>query len=265
MFSNGRTRRYFNVGSISSRRGLHSRNNTPINKSYGVGGDLVDSAVEGVHKLLDWWTGSAIPPKVANFLKSNGEDKITSLEVARVPIWKTLDLALDIMSGGEFGKVKKKLNYDKMFHLYVIVNGKWILEKNELFNVKPYSSSKDEEKINVNVNKDITISDFLKKASEGNEKSFYRDYDAFKSNCQDMVLRLLRSNGLLTNEISSFVKQPIEEIAKEIKPTTETAKNITNVGSLINRLLQLASGGKYSFAVGCRDIRRKRRPRGFSY
>lgn len=222
---------------------------------FDIGGDLVDYAVEGVHKLIDWWTGSAVPSKVSNFLKQHGDEPIESLKVVRVPIYKTLDLAVDIMSGGKFGQIKKRLGYDKFFHLLVVINGKWTLEKNELFNVKPYHKQTDEEEVNVPLGgKTLTISEFLQKASEGDEKAFYRDYDAFGANCQAMVIRLLSRNHLLTPDIQSFVKQDVESFVREMQPEVERAKNVTNVASLVNRLLQLVSGGRLSFAVGTRGV-----------
>jgi len=227
-------------------------------RGYDVGGDLADAAVEAVHKIIDWWSGSPMPTKVSVFLKQHGEEPITSLKVARVPIYKTLDMAVDVMSGGKFGEIKKKLGYDKFFHLLVVINGKYVLEKNELFNVKTYTKQKDEESIDVPIPGDVTISDFLKKASEGDEKAFYRDYDAFGANCQQMVIRLLSRNHLLTPAIQSFVKQDVESFVKEMKPTAERAKNVTNVASLVNRLLQLVSGGRLSFAKGSEGVPVKR-------
>ena len=220
--------------------------------AYSAGGELVDEAVEAVHKIVDWWKGTAMPDVVINFLKNHGDEEITSLAVGRVPIAKILDLALDIMSGGQFGKVKKALAYDKMFHLFVIVNGRHKLEKNELFTIKPYSREADEENMTVPLDgKKITISQFLKKASEGDEKGFYRDYDPCRRNCQDMVIRLLRSNQLLTPSVIGFVKQDVERFVRDLDTESrENARTVTNVGSLVNRLLQAISGGKASFAVG---------------
>lgn len=233
----------------------HYKKHTP---KFDVGGDLVDAAAEAVHKVIDWWEGSPIPTKVSVFLKQHGDEKVSSLKVVRVPIYKTLDLAVDVMSGGKFGAIKKRLGYDKFFHLLVVINGKYVLEKNELFNVKTYSPQKDEESVDVPVSGDLTISDFLKKASEGDEKAFYRDYDAFGANCQQMVIRLLSRNHLLTPAIQSFVKQDVETFVKEMKPTAERAKNITNVASVVNRLLQLVSGGRLSFAKGSEGVPIKR-------
>lgn len=226
---------------------------------YATGG-LIEDVVEGVHKLIDWWTGSAVPPKVAKFLKEHGDEKITSLSIGRAPISKVVDVAVDVISAGKFGQVKKKIGFDQMFHLYLIVNNKYIFEKNELFNVDSYSKKKDEEQLQVPLNKDITISEFLKKASTGDEKNFFRNYNAFRNNCQDLILKLLRSNGLLNESLSKFIKQDIEQLVKEIGGgTVETAKEVTDTGSLINRLLQLVSGGRLSFAHGTRNLKRRSR------
>jgi len=217
-----------------------------------TGSEDVSAVSEAVHKVIDWWSGTAIPPQVANFLKSHGEDKITSLMVGRTPISKTLDLALDVMSGGRFGEVKKKLGYDKFFHLFVVINGKHRLEKNELFNVIPYSKADGEEDMPVSLEgKDLTISEFMANASKGDEANFYRQYNAFGANCQAMVMKLLSRNHLVNGEIAHFVKQNVEEFARE-HDLVDKSKAITDVGSLLNRLLQLVSGGKKHFSVGGR-------------
>jgi len=219
-------------------------------KPYDTGAEDLSSASEAVHKALDWWTGSAVPPQVAAFLKAHGEDKVTSLQVGRVPVSKTLELALDLMSGGKFGQVKKKLGYDTFFHLFVVINGKHRLEKNELFNIIPYSKAAGEEDVPVSLEgKDITISQFLANGSKGDETNFYRQYNAFGANCQAMVMKLLSRNHLVTAEITQFVKQSVEEFARE-NDLIDRAKALTDVGSVLNRLLQLATGGKRHFSVG---------------
>jgi hypothetical protein len=224
----------------------------PRSKPKYATGAEVSEASEAIHKVLDWWQGSAVPPQVANFLKAHGEDKVTSLMVGRTPISKALDLALDVMSGGKFGQVKKKLGYDTFFHLFVVVNGKHRIEKNELFNIIHYSKAADEEDMPVSLEgKDLTISQFMEKASKGDETNFYRNYNAFGANCQAMVMKLLSRNHLVTAQIVEFVKQNVEEYAKE-HDLVDNSKAITDIGSVLNRLLQLATGGKKHFSVGGR-------------
>lgn len=219
-------------------------------KPYDTGTDSVSDTAEAIHKALDWWTGSAVPPQVVAFLKAHGEDKVTSLQVGRVPVSKTLELALDLMSGGKFGQVKKKLGYDVFFHLFVVINGKHRLEKNELFNIIPYHKADGEEDMPVSLEgKDITISQFLEKGSKGDEANFYRQYNAFGANCQAMVMKLLSRNGLMTGDIAHFVKQNVEDFARE-NDLVDKAKAVTDIGSVLNRLLQLATGGKRHFSVG---------------
>jgi hypothetical protein len=209
--------------------------------------------VEAVHQLIDWWTGTAVPPKVSNWLKQHGNEPIQSLAVCRDPISKTLDLAIDIISKGKYSAIKNRVGYDHFFHLGLVVNG-WVLEKNEQFNIRPFKSS--HELMDVAV-PDITIGEFMRKASEGDEVAFYRQYDAFSHNCQAMVLRLLQKNGLLTEELRKFIRQDVQALVNELPETHKTAKHITDVASLVSRLLQLVSGGRLSLAVGGR-VRRRR-------
>lgn len=234
---------------IPKTRSVMSRRLDP---RLATGSEDVSAASEALHKVIDWWTGTPVPPQVANFLKAHGEDKITSLMVGRTPISKTLDLAIDVMSGGKFGEVKKKLGYDKFFHLFVVVNGKHRIEKNELFNIIPYSKAGDEEDMPVSLEgKDLTISQFMSNASKGDETDFYRNYNAFGANCQAMVMKLLSRNHLVNAEIAQFVKQNVEEFARE-HDLVDKSKAITDLGSVLNRLLQLATGGKKHFSVGGR-------------
>ena len=232
-----------------------------VKRKYATGG-LVENFVEGAHKLIDWATGSVVPPKVSKFLKEHGQEKINSLVIGRAPISKVLDLAVDIMSGGKFAEIKKKIGFDQMFHLYLIVNNKYIFEKNDLFNITNYTKQKDEEHLEVPFNKDITINEFIKKASSSDEKNFFRNYNAFKNNCQDMILKLLRSNGLLNESLSKFIKQDIEKLVEGVGgETVETSKEVTDTGGLVNRLLQLVSNGRLSFARGTRNLKRRIRIR----
>ena len=64
-----------------------------------------------------------------------------------------------------------------------------------------------------------------------------------------MVMKLLSRNHLVTPEIQQFVRQNVEEYARE-NDLVDKAKAVTDVGSLLNRLFQLATGGRHHFSVG---------------
>lgn len=222
--------------------------------SYEIGTESVapeDSQV--VEKTLDTFLNSVIPVKVQQFLKANQNTPITSLQVGRTPIKKWIDVALNIISAGAWSTVKKEVDYDSMYHLYLIVNGKYVLEKNEVYNIKGYSPQAGEEKIEIPIAEPITIGEMFSNVK--NAEQFYSNYNAFSNNCQDATLYLLQQNNRsfdVTPQVKRFIKQDLSSLLqnKKIQETGKIVKKVTNIGATINKLLQYVSGGKLSFARG---------------
>ena len=207
-------------------------------KSMGVGGDI-----------LNWLLGYE-STRFKQFLKAHGQEKITSLKTGRSPIQKAVRLGFDLISGGAFEQAHKKLGVDNFFHLYLIINDKYIVEKNETVNYKPYTKQPQEETLSVPV-KDITIDQLVQNGAKGNEKSFWVEYNPLGNNCQQWVSKILSKNNLMTPEISSFVNQDMEALLKELPGyVPETTKSITDVASFANRIIQKLTGGKLGFAIG---------------
>ena len=222
---------------------------------YEVGTEaLPPDATQAVEKQLDTFLKSVIPVKVQNWLKANQNVPITSLQVGRKPLQQWVNMALNIISAGQWSKVKKEVGYDSMFHLYLIINGKWMAEKNEVYNIKPYSKGgAQEEVVNIPINKDITIGEMFSNVK--NLENFYSNYDAFQNNCQDATLYILQQNPTafnVTAEVKRFIKQDVSSLLqnKDIRETSKTVKKITNIGATMNKLLQYVSGGRLSFARG---------------
>jgi len=210
--------------------------------SKGIGGDI-----------LNWLLGYE-STRFKQFLKAHGAEKITSMAVGRTPIAKAVDIGFDIMSGGKFGEAKKKLGVDNFFHLFLIINGKYRIEKNETVNELSYSKSEKEENMNVPV-KELTIDELIQRSSKGIEKDFWLNYNPLQNNCQQWVLKVLTKNDLITSEIRSFVNQDMEALLKELPhELPEQAQQITDVASFVNRILQLTTGGRAGFSVGCESL-----------
>jgi NADPH-dependent 7-cyano-7-deazaguanine reductase QueF-like protein len=225
-----------------------------IDRNYEVGTEALPADnSQVVEKSLDTFLNSVIPVKVQNWLKANQNVEIKTLQVGRTPLKQWVNTALNIITAGQWNKVKKEVGYDKLFHLYLIINGKWLVEKNEVFNVKAYSSSSGEEKIEIPVAKPITIGEMFSNVK--NPENFYSNYDAFNNSCQDAVLYLLQQNNQsfnVTADVKRFIKQDVSNLLQnqKIRESTKTIKTITNIGATMNKLLQYVSGGKLSFARG---------------
>lgn len=222
--------------------------------SYEIGTESV--APEGsqvVEKTLDTFLNSVIPVKVQQFLKANQNTPITSLQVGRTPLKKWVDIALNLISAGAWSTVKKEVGHDDLYHLYLIVNGKYQLEKNEVYNVKAYSPQAGEEKIEIPIAEPITIGQMFSNVK--NAEQFYSNYSSFTNNCQDSTLYLLQQNNRsfdVTPQVKRFIKQDLTSLLqnKKIQETGKIVKKVTNIGATINKLLQYVSGGKLSFAHG---------------
>jgi hypothetical protein len=211
--------------------------------SKSIGGDV-----------LNWLLGYE-STRFKAFLKAHGEEPITNLMIGRTPIAKAVRLGFDLITGGEFEKAHKKLGVDNFFHLFVVVNKKYRLEKNEVVNQLAWSKGEKEEDMEILVKEGLTIDQLIQNGAKGNEKTFWLEYQPLGNNCQAWVSMLLKKNGLMTSEANRFVNQDMEKLLKELPAyTAATSKDITDVASVVNRILQLTTGGRLGFAVGESDV-----------
>ena len=67
---------------------------------------------------------------VNKFINKYGDEIVNKLVVIRVPITKIINMII---------KPFNKIPYDKYFHLSLIINDKYILEKNEIINFARYN------------------------------------------------------------------------------------------------------------------------------
>ena len=213
-----------------------------VRPQFIAGGDIVKAG-------LDWLLGYE-STRVKQFLKAHGDDAIESLEIGRVPISKMVNLLMNVISAGKFNEIKNQTGTDDFFHLYLIINRTHILEKNETVNVKAYTKSANELTYNIPITNHITINQLINTASHGDEKNFWGEYDPLSSNCQQWVTKVLKRNNLLGNA-SSFINQNMEALIKGLPNWTKIkSKEITDVASYVNRILQFVSGGRLGFSRG---------------
>lgn len=188
------------------------------------------------------------PPSARRTISKYSNWVIDDMTIRRDPIQSFINTAFNLLTLGKWDEVKRKYNYDKLFHLGLILKLKnpntgeivpIIVEKNEVINIGPIKKlDKDTQTLELpKPSLTISLLTFLNNAEQNMPNYFM--YDAFVNNCQDFILGLLKYNDLLTDEARVFIKQPVDKLLVDlpsyIKPV---AKNITDLGGLANVVLE---------------------------
>lgn len=188
---------------------------------------------EGLIKRND----GTLPPKVRNLLNKVGNETITKMEIVRYPI--KLSKIFNLISLGRYQKFIEQNGFDKLFHLSLYLNDKYILEKNEVINMEidnPLSVN-ESESMSVNLSsKQITFNELLDKTKSYMGDKNFSNYDARKNNCQVFITSVLKSNGLLTDANKGFINQDVEKIFEGIPSIAEKLiKGVTDTASIVDR------------------------------
>jgi hypothetical protein len=180
------------------------------------------------------------PPKVRKILESIGNEKITSIKLIRTPLSKVNEFLLNIASFGQLKDKMKDANIDKLFHLSMLINNKYQLEKNDVIMLtnNPNAVKKDSETLDVNVSKDITINELLTNTQKKMGVN-YGPYDAKTNNCSVFLSNVLTSNGLNNSNANNFINQKTIELFKSFPSLTEKiVKTATTAAAVVNKLVE---------------------------
>jgi hypothetical protein len=219
----------------------------------GFFGDMWNAAksvgkkvVSTIRNVVSTGVRQDFPPYVRSLLSEIGDKPIVEMYVRREPIQSLLNKALNFITRGRWNEAKSKYAYDSLFHLGLEVvvrmsesnniNKRYVIEKNEVIEVSPAKAfGKDAEIMPVSMNgQGHTINGLLKGARAVMGGKFF-PYDPFHNNCQDFIMGILTGSGLGNAEVYAFVKQPIEQLVKELPAYTGVvAKTITDLGGLVN-------------------------------
>ena len=186
--------------------------------------------------------------------------------VRRVPVQAALHTAFELVTLGKWNAARAETNKDRLFHLSIVVRLRKggggvpvyvLVEKNEVVNVGPTKPRVDNaEEIRVQ-SPNISLEAFLNKALEAAGPERFFPYDAFKNNCQDFVMMVLGANGLLNNDVTAFVKQPIGDLLARVPGWTGPVANvITDVAGIANVALEGAGTHRENF-LKARQLRDK--------
>lgn len=192
-----------------------------------------------------------LPPKVRNILHQYGDKKVESIKVCRTPVGSLLTGALNAVSLGAFKKEFKKKPYDKLYHLYLWIKVQGeniILEKNAEINMDIDASVRngsDTMNVPLPTDRTLTLNEMMANTKNYMKQKFL-PYSAKDNNCQDMVMAVLKSNGLGDDAIYNFVQQDTDSLFADDNFLRKVSNTLTDVGARANTAIFGAGWDKKS-------------------
>lgn len=160
-----------------------------------------------------------LPKRFRKFIKAHGREPITSLQIVRAPVGRPAQIVVQLITAGKWDELREKVGIDAVFHTGMVINGKYVIEKNEKIEARTdpaYLSQEGAEIFPIDLKgKHIMISELLENARKKMGDAFYK-YDFLKNNCQSFVMALAESSGFLTPDAKQFIKQDMENLIKEM-------------------------------------------------
>ena len=176
------------------------------------------------------------PPMFRRLLSAVKDERVKTLTLFRKPISVSKVL--------KFLQLNK--SYDELFHLGIIINGKYLLDKSSVLNFEVSGVPHGSQVLYLPVTQIWTIGEMIDNVKAAIGPAKYTDYDSRTNNCQDFLLSLLNSNGLLTSAAQEFIKQDTEKIFASLPSYAGVISNlVTGAEAFINRQLQGEGSEKY--------------------
>lgn len=185
-------------------------------------------------------TAGKLSPKIRALLEQVGGEKITSIILFRRPI--------SLSKFAKFVGVLKGTSYDDLMHLGMIINKKYLLDKQEVIHFERAGVPSDAEKLEVSLDgKDITINELIEKTRKRMGDNNFTSYSSRKNNCQDFMLNVLSANGLSSSEYTKFIKQDLEGVFKNLPAYAEKIADFVTGASRVVEKIQEGEGSGEKF------------------
>ena len=181
-----------------------------------------------------------LPPAARLVLQKYGNRKITSIQIVRTPLASSTRKFLRYISLGTYDYAVRAADYDKMFHLALVINNELCLDKQEVIKLS-YTNCihRNSDVMNVKLVSEITVNDLIDRTRLFMGNAAFSNYNALHNNCQDFVASVLQANNLLTSDNFAFIKQDAAAVFQNMPSFTErVALFFTDVGASANRLLE---------------------------
>lgn len=207
-------------------------------------------------------------PEFRKNMTDFGDWNIRAIYIGRQPVDANILRVVNMMTLGSFNKNASRLKYDKVYHLYALLNiynpngvatpegglapgggatdgtqSTFLkLHKEEVVQLQHLNKKSFEELKHPHgdgfkiVDLDIPLITFVHNAEKklGTEKFF--EYNAITLNCQHFILNLLEANGIRSDSNRKFIVQDALALINHNPVVNVALKAITNLGALFNRI-----------------------------
>lgn len=203
-----------------------------VKKGVNIALNTVDTIINGKRK--------GASPSLRKYIKQFKDVPIESLTLQRVPVQKVLTTLINAITRGALTENMKKMGYDSVFHLSMVIKLKgnlYRLEKNEIVKMTPVSSLAGEV-FPIELNKTILFGDFIAKTLDKIGETAYFDYNLVTYNCQAFLAGHLKVFGLWSKQVLSFVMQDAYTLLNRDEKLANVLKKVTDLGGIVNTIIE---------------------------
>lgn len=221
----------------------------------------IANAVNTVKQLVSGVREFASPP-LRHYLEKYGEEKINAIKVCRRPIKSAIESVLNVLSFGQYNANKNALQYDKMFHLFLVIqfrNHQVVkLEKNHVVELSNCNfDTNNIECLPVHVRENTTLNSLLTNAEKSRGARAIYVYDSVQANCQFFCRDILSSSNMINAECNQFIMQDAESVMKHLGLLHTISKKLTDaahMGDIIYEGQGIKSESQRKNKISCKHI-----------
>jgi len=184
------------------------------------------------------------PFSFREMLKKHGNEIITSIVIVRSPLSNILHQILNSLTLGHLENRLNEYDYNSLFHLKVIINNKYSIEKESTikFTQSNHISAHSETREVKHIPYNLTISKMCENCFNQIGDSMF-SYNSKHNNCQAFIKNLLEASGMHGNEI--FIMQDVKQIFHGLTGTRQIINTVTDIGNRLNMLSEGAGLSKH--------------------
>ena len=177
--------------------------------------------------------------RIKQLIERLGNEEIVRIQCTRNVIDSKIKWLLDNIATSD-------IIYDQIFHLQMYVytrRGVFSIEKNSTVQViYNAQGNRPDQKIDIYNLYDLikrggklTVYELINNALNKYGNARFFNYDAFNNNCQDFVMMLLDSSGLLASYDVQWIKQDADQILASLPNGSNNLANLlTNIHALLS-------------------------------